>query len=42
MKEMVRINVTIEKRQKDWLSKNRSVNASGLLQEAIDARMKGK
>lgn len=35
-------SVYITRKQQDWLDKNPSVNLSGLVREAIDARMKGK
>ena len=34
--ELVRANVIIEKRQKEWLDKHPGVNLSGLLREAIE------
>lgn len=39
--ELVRVNVLIERRQREWLDKHPGVNLSGLLREAIE-QIRGK
>ena len=42
MEKTITKSATITRKQNDWLDKNPSINFSGLVREAIDARMKGK
>ena len=42
MTKNIQKSVYITPKQNDWLNKNPSIKLSGLVREAIDARMKGK